>query len=54
MEKCGKRWKQQKTSETTENVGNVGIGTGRNMVHDSISPLHQQTRIFRIFSHSVA
>ena len=67
MEKCGKRRKQRKTSETTENVGNngkrrkqwktsettenignirkcrkttenvgnVGIGTGENMVHDT-------------------
>ena len=66
MEECGKRRKQRKTSETTENVGNngkhwkqrkalettenvgnngkcqkttenignVGIGTGGNMVHD--------------------
>ena len=44
----GKRRKQQKASETTENignnrkcrkttenVGNVGIGTGGNMVHDN-------------------
>ena len=45
MENVGnnrKHRKQQKMSETTENVGkqqnvgNVGIGTGGNMVHDNV------------------
>ena len=43
--KCRKQWKASETTEdignngkcqkTTENVGNVGIGTGGNMVHDT-------------------
>ena len=46
----GKRRKQRKTLETTENIGNnrkcrkttenignVGIGTGGNMVHDTLA-----------------
>ena len=44
MESVGNNGKCQKT---TENVGNVGIGTGGNMVHDITTELGQLTRKFR-------
>ena len=48
--KCRKQWKTSETMEnvgnngTTENIGNIGIGTGGNMVHDTI-----QTCILKYF-----